>query len=187
LIGFGRIARGMVERLQGWSMRIVVADPYVTAESFPVGVDLVDFDSLMATSDVVCATVALTPETRNMLDARAFALMKPEAFFINISRGGVVDEVALEQVLREKCIAGAALDVFQIEPLPADSPLRTLDNCYLTPHLVGHTKGVYGAMAPAAEENTMRILAGEAPLYCKNPEALDRWRTRLARLGSNSL
>ena len=115
-----------------------------------------------------------------MVDARALALMTPDAYLLNLARGDLVDEAAVERALRERRIAGAALDVFQVEPLPVDSPLRTLDNAILTPHLVGHTRELYEALAPAALENITRILRGELPLYCKNPQTEGRWRERRA-------
>ena len=86
------------------------------------------------------------------------------------------------RVSLEKRIAGAALDSFTVEPLPDDSPLRGLDNVILTPHMVGHTQDVFASFPPAAVENITRILRGEAPLYCKNPEIIPAWKRRVAGL-----
>jgi hypothetical protein len=104
--------------------------------------------------------------------------MKPSAYLVNTSRGEALDEGALYRALREKRIAGAALDSFTVEPLRDDSPLRGLDNVILTPHMVGHTKDVFASFPPAAVENITRILRGEPPLYCKNPEIIPAWKWR---------
>jgi len=117
-----------------------------------------------------------------MLGERELALMKPSAYLVNTSRGEAIDEGALYRALKEKRIAGAALDSFTVEPLPDDSPLRGLDNVILTPHMVGHTQDVFASFPPAAVENITRILSGEPPLYCKNPEIIPAWRRRLARI-----
>lgn len=182
LVGFGRIARGIAARLQGWEARILAADPYVSAGSVPAYVTLAPLERVLSESDVVAILVSVTPETRKLIGERELALMKPDAFLINTARGDALDEAALARALQAKRIAGAALDTFEVEPLPAESPLRALDNVFLTPHLVGHTKEVMRSFAPAAEANITRVLAGEPPLHCKNPEVIPRWRERLARL-----
>ncbi|MSQ72468.1 MAG: dehydrogenase [Betaproteobacteria bacterium] len=182
LVGLGRIARGVVERLAGWSVNIVAFDPYVKPDAVPPGVAMVDLDTLLRQSDIVSVLVAITAESRGMIGERELALMKPDAYLINTSRGEAIDEAALYRALRDKKIAGAALDTFVVEPLPADSPLRTLDNVILTPHMVGHTRDVYGSFIPAALENITRVLRGELPLHCKNPDIAERWRARLAQM-----
>ena len=186
LIGLGRVARGVIERLAGFDVRLLGFDPYVDKSSVPPGVKLVDLDTLLASSDIVGLFVSISAETRGMIDARALSLMKPTAYFINTSRGEAVDEAALYEALRDRRIAGAALDTFVVEPLPRDSPLRTLDNVILTPHMVAHTGDVFASFVPAAEENITRILRGEPPLYCKNPGIIPAWRERLARLSARS-
>lgn len=183
LIGFGRIGRAIAERLQNWRVRLLASDPYIAADDRPAEVAFVDFDTLMRESDVVVVSVAITPETRDMVDARALSLMKPDARLINISRGEAIDERALADALREGRLGGAALDVTRIEPLPADSELRTLENCFLTPHMIGQTRDVFEAIAPVAVENIVRILRGEMPCYCRNPYTRERWTTRLRTLG----
>jgi len=182
LVGFGRIGRGVVERLQGWHARILAADPHVEPDSVPPYVELVTLERVLCESDLVAVLVAVTPETRKLIGERELGLMKREAFLINTARGDAVDEAALVRALQAKRIRGAALDTFEVEPLPADSLLRGLDNVFLTPHMVGHTQEVFRSFAAAAETNIKRILAGEPPLYCKNPEAIARWHERLARL-----
>lgn len=183
LIGFGRIARAIAERLGNWGVRLLASDPHVEADRRPAEVVFVDFDTLMRESDVVVVSVAITPQTRDIVDARALSLMKPDARLINISRGEAIDERALVDALREGRLGGAALDVTRIEPLPADSELRTLDNCFLTPHMIGQTRDVFEVIAPAAVENIVCILRGEMPRYCRNPYTRERWTTRLRTLG----
>jgi len=184
LVGFGRIARGVAERLQGWNMRILAADPYARPETVPSNVQLVDLDTLLRESDIVSVLVAITPETKGIIGEREIGLMKPDACIINTARGDAIDEPALTRALAEKRIAYAALDTFQVEPPAEDNPLRKLDNTFLTPHMVGHTKDVFASFGPAAEENITRILRGELPLHCKNPEAEPKWRERMARIAA---
>jgi D-3-phosphoglycerate dehydrogenase len=180
LLGLGRIARGIVERLSGFGVHLVACDPFVGQDKAPAGVKMADLDTLLRSSDIVAVLVSITPESRGMLGERELALMKPSAYLVNTSRGEAIDEGALYRALKEKRIAGAALDSFAVEPLPDDSPLRELDNVILTPHMVGHTQDVFASFPPAAVENITRILRGEPPLYCKNPEIIPAWRRRLA-------
>ncbi|MCL4745423.1 MAG: hypothetical protein KJZ83_08415 [Burkholderiaceae bacterium] len=183
IVGFGRIGRAVADRLAHWHVRLLACDPHALDLGRPSDVTLVDFDTLMGASDVVVISVALTPQTRDIVDARALSLMKPESHLINISRGEAVDEQALAVALREHRIGGAALDVTRVEPLPLDSELRTLDNCFLTPHMIGQTKDVFRVIAPTAVENIVRILGNEIPRYCKNPQARVKWIERLQMLG----
>lgn len=184
LVGFGRIARAVAERLRTWDVHLLTADPHVDRATVPEHVTLTDLDTLLAQSDVVSIHVAVTAASRGLIDARALSLMKRDAYLVNTSRGDAVDEVALASALADGRIAGASLDVFQVEPLPAASPLRELENAFLTPHMVGQTREVYASIAPAAEQNILRVLAGELPLYCKNPGIEARWRARLGTLAS---
>lgn len=182
LLGFGRIAGAVAERVRPFGVNMIAHSPTTRAERFPADVARVDFDTLMRGSDIVCVFAESNPGTRGMVGERALSLMKPTAYLLNVARGDLLDEAAVERALRERRIAGAALDVSVVEPLPMDSPLRTLDNTILTPHLVGHTRELYEALAPAAIENIMRILRGELPLYCKNPQVEQRWRDRMLQL-----
>ena len=184
LVGLGRIARGVVERLSGFGVNLVACDPFVGRDQAPEGVKMTDLDTLLRSSDIVAMLVSITPESRGMLGERELALMKPSAYLVNTSRGEAIDEAALYRALKEKRIAGAALDSFAVEPLPDDSPLRQLDNVILTPHMVGHTQDAFVSFPPAAVENITRILRGEPPLYCKNPEVIPAWQRRLANLGT---
>jgi D-3-phosphoglycerate dehydrogenase len=182
LIGMGRTARGVVARLAGWDVRLQAYDPYVPQAEAPDGVSMVALETLLRTSEVVSVHVTLTPETRHLLGEAELRMMRSDAYLVNTARGGAIDEAALYRILRDHVIAGAAIDVFEHEPLSPDSPLRTLDNVILTPHMVGHSRELMAAIPPAAAENTLRILRGEVPLYVKNPETLEAWQKRLAQL-----
>lgn len=184
LVGLGRIARGVAERLAGFGVRILAYDPFVETDATPAGIELSDLEGLLRSSDIVSLHVSITPSARSLIDERALSLMKPTAYLVNTSRGEAVDEAALYRALKEKRIAGAALDNFVVEPLPGGSPLRELDNVILTPHMVGHTKDVFASFPAAAVENITRILRGDLPLHCKNPEVASAWKARLARLSA---
>ncbi len=138
LIGFGAIGSAVAKRLLGFGMRVLAADPYVAETTIGrSGVERVELDKVLAESDFVSVHVPANDETRNLIDRRRIGLMKPTAYFVNTSRAGIVDQDALLDALRNDRIAGAALDVFDQEPLPADSPLLALDNVTLTPHMSG--------------------------------------------------
>jgi phosphoglycerate dehydrogenase-like enzyme len=143
---------------------------------------MTDLASLLQTSDVVSLQVNLTAETKGMIGEAELAMMRSDAFLVNTARGGAVDEDALARALGQRRIAGAALDAFASEPLSPTSPLRKLDNVWLTPHNVGHTIELQLSFVPATVENVRRICDGEPPLHFRNPEVLERWRERLARL-----
>ena len=136
-------------------------------------------EALLRTSDVVSVHVTLTDETRHLLGEPELRLMQSHAYLINTSRGPVIDETALYHVLREGHIAGAALDVFEQEPLPLDSPLRALNHVMLTPHIAGHSQELMASIPPTAVDNILRILRHEPPVYIKNPDVLSAWRIRL--------
>jgi phosphoglycerate dehydrogenase-like enzyme len=185
-VGFGRIARATLLRLAPWGVRAQYYDPYVSSWEPNLGMvtKADDLASLLRTSDVVNLQVNLTPETKGMIGEAELALMRKDAFLVNTARGGAVNETALVRALTDRRIAGAALDAFAAEPLPATSPLRSLDNVWLTPHNIGHTVELQQSFVPATVENVMRICRGEPPLYFRNPEVLDRWRARLAHLSA---
>ena len=182
LVGLGRIGKAVMERLSAFGVRMLAYSPRVDPATVPSSVALVDLDTLMREADLVGIFVAVRPDNRQLINARTLALMKPSAFLINVARGGAIDEAALVEALRARRIAGAALDTFETEPLPLDSPLRQLDNVILTPHMVGHTRESVEAIPRIAFQNVMRILAGELPVSCKNPYLAQRWRERLARI-----
>jgi D-3-phosphoglycerate dehydrogenase / 2-oxoglutarate reductase len=140
LVGFGNIAKLVVDRARPFGFRFLAADPFVTAEAAAaIGVTLVPLDQLLAESDVVSLHVFLNAETRGMINARCLSLMKPEAYLVNTSRGPVVDEKALVAALQAGQIAGAGLDVFEVEPMAADSPLLQMQNVTLTSHIASYS------------------------------------------------
>ena len=140
VVGLGRIGSHVAGIARAFGMKILAHDPYLSeAHARALGAEVVALDDLLSRSDLVTLHVALTDKTRHLIDARRLALMKPRAALINTARGGLVDEAALCAALQEKRIGGAALDVFEREPLPADSPLRKLEAVVLTPHVAAST------------------------------------------------
>lgn len=138
LIGFGEIGRLVAKKLRGFDVQLLAYDPYVnkeTAEAF--NVRLVDLDTLLKESDFVSIHARATPENEHLIGARELSLMKPTAFLINTARSALIDEKALYEALKSRKIGGAAIDVFDQEPIGPDHPLATLDNCTVTPHLAG--------------------------------------------------
>jgi D-3-phosphoglycerate dehydrogenase len=141
LVGFGGIARLVAKRAAPFGVRMLAHDPFVDPNSVAdTGVTLVGFDELLRESDIVSLHVFLSADTRGLINAERLALMKPEAYLVNTSRGPVVDEPALIEALQGGRLAGAALDVFEQEPLPADSPLLQMDNVVLIPHLASYSE-----------------------------------------------
>jgi phosphoglycerate dehydrogenase-like enzyme len=175
LVGFGAMARAIAARLEGWGVDIVAYMP--RPQAVPVGVEAVDLDTLVATSDVICLLAALTRDSRHLVDTRRIAMMKPGALLVNTARGALVDEEALYEAARDGRIR-VALDAFEVEPLPMASPLRTLTGAILTPHSVGHTHETRQSVPRACIENIEAILAGRAPPFTVNVEVLERWQAR---------
>jgi len=173
VVGTGLIGREVVKRLHGFEPRLLAYDVVESPEMIErFGVKYVDFDALLRQSDVITLHAPLLPETRNLINAAALAKMKPTAYVVNTARGPLVDEEAMARALHAGQIAGAALDVFAREPLPSSSPLRQAPNVILTPHMAGVTQQSRVAMSAMAVQNVARVLRGEAPLSCVNPEVL---------------
>ena len=139
VVGLGRIGRVVGERARGLGMTIAAYDPFVSQQHAPDGVRMMDLDELLTTSDFVTVHVPLADDTRHLLSRARLSAMKKGARLVCAARGGIVDEQALCEVLATGHLAGAALDVFEQEPLPADSPLRKAPNLVLTPHLGAST------------------------------------------------
>ena len=140
-VGFGNIARLVLDRARPFGLRFIAADPYVTEEAAgALGVTLMSLDDLLAQADIVSLHVFLNAETRHLIDARRLALMKPDAFLVNTSRGPVLDEAALVSALSSGKLSGAGLDVFEVEPIPADSPLLKMPNVILTSHIASYSE-----------------------------------------------
>lgn len=164
LVGLGQIGREAAIRAHAFGMRILchtrTPDPTLTET---LGVTYVPLDRLLADADVVSLYASLTPQTRGMIGRAELARMKPTAYLVNIARGELVDEAALTDTLRAGRIAGAALDVFETEPLTA-SPLFDLDNVVLTPHMAGLTRRAKSDAAALAVENALAVLDGRPAL-----------------------
>ena len=143
IIGFGEIGASYARLLTPFHTRTLAyrRRPLTAAQEAHYGVTWAPLDDLLRESDIVVSFVPGIPEARGMMGAREFALMKPTAYFVNCGRARITDEAALVDALREQRIAGAGLDVFHVEPLPRDNPLRTLDNVIITPHSAGGTPG----------------------------------------------
>jgi D-3-phosphoglycerate dehydrogenase len=136
VIGAGRIGGTLITRLNGFGFRILANDPYLTeARKAELGVEFVEKDRLFQESDLITVHTPLGPETRHIISAKTLAQMKPTAYVVNTSRGGMVDHEALAAACKSKQIAGAAIDVFEVEPPPTSHPLFGLDNVILTPHI----------------------------------------------------
>ena len=162
LIGLGRIGRGVAKRALGFDMKVLAYDPYVEPENVEQGISLVSLDEVLKEADYLSLHAALSDETRHMIGAAQLQAMKSSAYLINTSRGALVDEKALYTALVEKRIAGAALDVYDIEP-PKDSPLLNLENVVVTPHIGAHTRESIERVGVMAAENVLRTLQGGQP------------------------
>src|SRR5476649_1964436 len=161
IIGLGRIGALITARLQAFGMNVVAYDPYVTAtRAQQLGVTLLSLDELLAASDFITIHMPKTPETTGMISTDQLALMKPSAFIVNVARGGLIDEDALYAALKSKRIAGAGLDVFVNEP-PTASPLLTLDNIVLTPHLGASTDEAQEKAGVSVARSVRLALDGE--------------------------
>ena len=184
LVGLGNIGRAVAARLQGWDVRLIGADPYISFENArSIGVELVDLDTLCREADVVSVMTVLNAETYHLIGEHEISFMRPTAFVINTSRGPCVDEEALIKALDEGRIAGAAVDAWEQEPTREDNPLRTHPKVIATGHNVGHSEEVYAALPGLAAENILKGLRGEPPTCFRNPEVLDRWKARMQGFG----
>jgi phosphoglycerate dehydrogenase-like enzyme len=163
IVGFGAIGSNLARLLKGFGCRILYnkRDRLSAEDEAGQGVAFATLPELLAQSDVVTLNCPLTPETAGMIDAAAFRTMKPTAILVNVARGGVVVEADLIQALRSGVIHGAAFDVFEQEPLPAGSPLLTLDNLVVTPHLAAMAADNFGNTVGQMFGNIARVARGE--------------------------
>jgi len=173
LVGLGRIGSAMVPRAKGFRMKVIYTDTVRSPErEMALGVEFRDFKDLLREADYVSVHVPLTAETHHLMGEKALSAMKPTAYLINTSRGPVVDEKALYKALRDRVIAGAALDVHEKEPVDLDDPLLSLDNIIMTPHIGSATVETRLAMAVRAATNLAAALRGERPRDLVNPNVL---------------
>lgn len=175
IFGFGNIGVLTARKLSGFDMDITAYDPFVSEEKMKErGVRKVDKETLFRESDFVICHARLVPETYHTIGAAEFALMKPHSWFVNNARSGLIDMDALVEALREHRIAGAALDVFDVEPLPADSPLLELDNVTLTPHVAGGPFEAFQYAAWMAVNGIESVLDNAPNFQVLNPQVLKR-------------
>ena len=173
LVGLGRIGRAMARRAAGFGMRLLASDPYVTRQTASeFGVELVGLDALVGCADFISIHCILTPETRGLIGEAELRAMKRSAYLVDVSRGAIIDDGALVRALREDWIAGAGMDVFAVEPLPADYPLFGLENVILTSHLAWYTVEADARLAAECMARLDELLAGETPQNIINAEAL---------------
>jgi phosphoglycerate dehydrogenase-like enzyme len=176
LIGVGNVGTDVVRLSEPFALRRLACDPY--CEAPPPGVELVELDTLFGESDFVVVLCPLTDETRGLVGAEQLALMKPTAFLVNIARGPIVDQGALTAALRERRIAGAALDVFEPEPIDPSDPLLELDNVILAPHALGLTDEIFRSSGVSACRSVLAVAEGRVPEYVVNREALSHAKLR---------
>ena len=165
-LGFGRIAREVAARLRPFGMRIAAHDPFHEPDGSDgrgSEVEMLDLDTLLSRADALTLHAPATEETRNVIDAATLAKMKPSSVLVNTARGDLVVEADLARALHEGEIAAAALDVFEREPLPADSPLRDAPNLLLTPHAAFYSDASIARLQDLVADEIARALAGEPP------------------------
>ena len=178
ILGFGKIGQTLAEKAGGFGMRIVAYDPYLDDETISRnGAQPLSLDELISESDYLSVHSPLTPETEDLIDEERLRQMKPTAFLINAARGAVINIDALVTALREGWIAGAALDVFVPERLPADHPLLALPNLIATPHVAFYSEESVLDLQVKAARNVRDILSGKRPEAVVNAEVLElpRW------------
>jgi D-3-phosphoglycerate dehydrogenase len=172
VIGLGVIGGKVATKLSCLGMHVLAMDPYVSADyAQRVHAEVTDLKTLLTESDVVSMHAQVTDESKHMIGRDEFALMKPNAYFVNTARGVLVDERALYEAVRDGKIAGAAMDVFETEP-PTGSPFLSLENVILTPHIASWTADALRKEASIAVEEVRRILLGIRPINLVNPEVL---------------
>jgi D-3-phosphoglycerate dehydrogenase len=168
LVGLGAVGRATRWRLEGLGMRVISFDPYAADATHT------DLDALLAEADVVSMHAAPTPETLGMMDADRFSAMAPGATYLNSARAGLHDLDALTEALASGHLGGAGLDHFEGEQLPADHPLVAMENVVLTPHIGGATYDTEVNHSATIADDLVRLLSGDRPLHCANPEVLGR-------------
>jgi glyoxylate reductase len=170
LVGFGRIGKAVARRAVGFDMRVIYYDPGEKKPDPNLKATPVDFETLLRESDFLSLHTPLTPDTRYLIEAEALSKMKPNAVLVNTARGAIVDPQALYEALKEKRIFGAGLDVTDPEPLPLNSPLLTLENIVVVPHVASASTTSRGQMSWMAAQNLVAGLKGERLPNCVNPQ-----------------
>ena len=185
ILGFGRLGQPVAKIAQAFGMRIIAWNRKEIHTTTEQGIETFPLDELLAQSDVISIHLRLAPETKNLINQERLAKMQPHALLINTSRGAIVDEEALINALTYNRIGGAGLDVFATEPLPADSPLRTLPNVVLTPHIGWQVEEVFNEFAGIAADHLSAWLESTLPIdEILNPEAMQQTRQRLGNISN---
>jgi D-3-phosphoglycerate dehydrogenase len=166
LLGFGNIPRLVAPKAKAFGMKVIAFDPYAKSELFKTeGVDSVDLDTLLKTSDYISVHAPLTPQTRGLVNADAFAKMKKGAYVVNTARGPLIDEPALIAALDSGQVGGAALDVVAVEPLAKDSTLLGRDNVIISPHTAFYSIEALDELQSKCASDVARVLNGEKAVY----------------------
>jgi D-3-phosphoglycerate dehydrogenase len=174
-VGLGGIGRAVARKVAGWGFRLLAADPFVDpAVAVRVGAELVTFEELCRQSDYISLHCPLLPETRHLVGEHALALMKPGACLVNTARGPLLDTRAVVAALDEGRLSGLGLDVFEEEPLPADSPLCGDDRVVLTDHAAWYSEESQVELQRTAAEVVVRVCSGGLPGSLANPFVLKR-------------
>ncbi|MBI5772333.1 MAG: phosphoglycerate dehydrogenase [Verrucomicrobia bacterium] len=173
IIGCGRIGQAVAQRASGFNMKLLGHDVAPNPAAEKLGVKFVPLDQLLAESDFVSLHAALTPQTRGLIGAAQLRRMKPSSYLINTARGAMVDEAALVRALEQGWIAGAALDAFSAEPLPADHPLRKVPNVLLTPHQAFNGRETGERVSLAAAQAIVDLMSGRKPQFVVDPKVFE--------------
>jgi D-3-phosphoglycerate dehydrogenase / 2-oxoglutarate reductase len=177
ILGLGRIGRAVAARAQGFGLQVLACDPYVPPEVFAsLGVRPANLEDLFRDSDILTIHAPLTQETRGIICDKTLRRMKPTAVVVNTSRGGLISTDDLVHAVREHWIAGAALDVVEVEPLPMDHPIRSLPRVLLTPHAAWYSEESEPELRRRAARTVAQALRGERPASLLNPEVLEQGR-----------
>jgi D-3-phosphoglycerate dehydrogenase len=175
IVGLGNIGRAVARKLGGWSVMLLASDPFVGAErARELGVELVDFETLCRSSDFITLHCPLLPETKHLIDAKSLGWMRRGAVIVNTARGPVIDHGALLEAINSGQIASAALDVFEQEPLAADSPLRRHPRVLVTDHTAWYSEESQAELQRTAAEELACVCAGGLPRSLANPEVIER-------------
>jgi len=188
-VGLGSIASEMFRLSGGFDMRFIANDPFIDQARGPeLGVEMVDLETLFRESDILCVNCDLNETSRGLVSTRLLALMKPTAYLINTARGPIMDQAAVTQVLQERRIAGAGLDVFAQEPTDPDNPLFALDNVIVAPHALAWTDQLFAGIGRSVVQSVLAVKRGQVPQNVVNREVLDNpyWQAKLARYRKQS-
>jgi phosphoglycerate dehydrogenase-like enzyme len=181
-LGIGNIGAELFRMAKPFDMKFIAHDPFADkAVAKELGIELVGLEDVFRRADVLSVNCPLTPETHHLVNAERLALMKPTAYLINTARGPIVDQKALTTVLQERKIAGAGLDVFEVEPVPADEPILKLDNVIVAPHALCWTDQCFAGNGAADVKAVLDVMKGEVPRGVVNRAVVDgpRFKARL--------